>query len=85
MTYRNVPGSRYDPAEMDALTIPELYAVLEVAGNIVQVRVCKLHEQAVDFGMQGEGGIPIATAFLPQLLQEAKCMELAVLFGVLAS
>ena len=48
MAYRDVPGSRYDPAEMKALTIPQLNAVLKVAGDVVEVRVGKLHKQAVD-------------------------------------
>jgi hypothetical protein len=44
MAYPAVPRSRYNPAEIDALTVPQLNAVSAVAWDIVQVRVCKLVE-----------------------------------------
>jgi hypothetical protein len=68
VAYRDISSGRYDPAQMYSLPIPQLDAVLEIAADVVQVRVGKLHKQAVELVIQSRGIFPIAAALGAQLL-----------------
>lgn len=68
-----------DPANMVRLLIPQLDAEAHVR-NVVQVRIGELAKCAVDLAVQIGRCVPMQAALLAQLFQQAKRVELAILF-----
>jgi len=79
--YEYVPCRRHKPSPVHRVAIPQVDAVTHVL-DVVQVGVFQLPHHVVYAEMEIRCRTSELTALGTQLLQQAKRMELAVLFGV---